>query len=234
MNEFLANLHLERMERSKKTLTIQSIEIKPFGTIYLKEHSGYHIGSHIWNGSIILLNYLLKLKKEKNIIFKNVIELGSGVGLTGIGYHFLGHLLNEEENCKMIVTDQPELNNLLNENINCNFEKRNLTNERKQIEVRNLSWNKENCENVLKEFGQNYFNCWIGADIVYNNDINVFNNLIDTIRVMHDNNQDIVGFLSYKERDSLEKYFFQQLQNYNFTVEQICTNSGQYIFKITK
>jgi predicted nicotinamide N-methyase len=87
MNELGKSLHQERLQRQQPTwtsMTIKGANPSPHGTkIQISEQPGLYIGSIIWDGSEILLQYLLTvLPHDSSIRF---LELGAGTGLLGLG-----------------------------------------------------------------------------------------------------------------------------------------------------
>ena len=84
MNELLGSLHRERIARLRPRETTYAVSGGGGRTLRIIERPGEHIGSHIWPGSEVLLNYLLFLLEELDLQGKTLLELGSGIGLLGI------------------------------------------------------------------------------------------------------------------------------------------------------
>ena len=82
--------------------------------LYIKENYGLTLGSHIWDASIVLSQYLLTLPKE---ISGTVLELGAGCGVVGLS---LGLTLSPHNLMTGLLTDVSSQLPLLKENIQIN------------------------------------------------------------------------------------------------------------------
>ena len=86
-----------------------------YKSVYIKEEYGAAIGSHIWDSSIVLSEYIFQhpihALKDKPCV---CLELGAGCGLVGIS------IASNYLNTLVILSDKIEVMSYLNENIDIN------------------------------------------------------------------------------------------------------------------
>ncbi|CAH2086282.1 unnamed protein product [Euphydryas editha] len=182
-------------------------------------------GLKTWEAALMLSDWAVCHKE----IFtnKNVLELGSGVGFTGITI---------AKHCSiksMIMTDcHTEVLKTINDNILINLpefrfkEKYNsviYTNGEKDIGVMMLDWN--NTEDLVLQFIPDIV---IGADIVY--DPSILQSLLNVLILMHKNNNNIDVYIAsvIRNQDTFSE-FLKALDTFNFKYEDLKLINNGYI-----
>ena len=187
--------------------------------------------------------YLPKLLKEKNRI--KVLELGSGIGLLGIGIASLN------KNIEVILTDAPvdfeEIQkgngtsstttptssssrsstlSVLEENVELN---KDIVENR--ITVKPLLWgNKEHIQTIDY---QGHIDLIVGSELLYNND-DSFEGLLETLRFFGSKKSSPRILLGYKQRNLGEARFFE-LAELLFSVNKVCIgrkSDGIYLVEL--
>jgi predicted nicotinamide N-methyase len=214
-NRVLHDLHAERYKRLSEKSQTKSYTVKcssKYTTLTIREQPGLELGSISWPGASILADYI---QNNSHLVRnKSVLELGSGPGVPGLVCSAVGA-------SQVVLSDQKNLCSLMQENINLNQQV--LSN----ISSIELDW--------FSSQHVGTFNVIIGSDIVYNNDVQVFDALIETLHNASD--LSTVVYLSYRQRDSKESYFFDQISK-EWICEQvhhvIQENKPQTIFKLSR
>ncbi|KAL3269942.1 hypothetical protein HHI36_008998 [Cryptolaemus montrouzieri] len=159
-------------------------------------------GLRTWQASLALAEWALqnRVYVEK----KDILELGSGIGLTGLIVSLL------TKSSKYILTDcHPSVLSVLRENVKFNTETINKgkselsandifgTNlDSCEIEVRELSWEKTTNDSC-RTFGS--VDCILAADVVYDSDL--FDPLLNTLLAFFENGTK-EAIIAYTERNS--------------------------------
>lgn len=152
---------------------------------------------------------------------KRVLELGSGLGLPGLVASVLGAK-------EVVLTDQKNLVSLMQHNIDMNL---NIL--LGKVSCVALDW--PNVEENLRMLCP--FDVLLGSDIVYNNNLTIFDALLRVIQIL--SNDKTIIYLSYRKRDDNERYFFDHLTKMGWHVDHVQTvtcddQSQQTIYKIFK
>lgn len=168
-------------------------------------------GGTVWDASLCLACYLahdaIKLVKSRR-----VLEIGAGCGLPGLAGCMLG--------ADVSITDKPQLQSLLQENIamNCNP----------------LSSDADaygRCEAAVLEFGQNLtkrlpahlrppYDVVLASDILGCADSGVFRSIVKTFTDIAKLNEKTVFLMSYRHRAEWEDEFFEMLGEAGFRIDE--------------
>ncbi|KAL0213107.1 hypothetical protein RCL1_006733 [Eukaryota sp. TZLM3-RCL] len=146
-------------------------------------------GLHIWQGSLILSNFLFENHSTYLSQQYNVLELGCGLALPSfVVSHYVHNVVPTDGN--------PEVLDLISHNI-----KANANIQSNPIFPRFLCWNNESHINTLiSEFG--HFDCIIGADVAY--DISTLQPLFETAyKLLTVNGIFILSFITKEGPNSL-------------------------------
>jgi len=170
-----------------------SIEIDEF-TINVMENKKYGHAGKVWEGGLLLSNFLTSQNARKRLKNKVVLEIGSGTGLCGIVAALCGAK-------KVYLTDREEALHVIQMNFEAN--KQALIN--CEIVVVPLNWNNINDLANIKD----KIDVILGSEIIYHG-IN-YKNIINTIDYFSDKNTDIL--MSYKHRTSSSCDFFNILDD---------------------
>ncbi|KAL0481071.1 methyltransferase-like protein [Acrasis kona] len=214
MDSLLLQLRNERINR-RITMTKTFMVENEFENVEVTiiEQPGAELGSVVWPGACFLSDYIQQ--NRQLILQKRVIELGCGPGLPGICSAILGAR-------EVILTEQnkPELLRIINQNIQLNQSKTKC-----EIKSLVLDWfDDTSIKNTSPPF-----DVILASDIVYNNNIQLFDALCNTIKLLASNTTVIL--LSYKKRDAAEKYFFDNLGE-GFRFDKVSSGGDQMIYKI--
>ena len=185
---------------------LQNVTIK-------QDWNTHGVAAVVWEAAVVLGTYLQNMSSE--IHGKNILELGSGTGLSGIIACLLG--------ARVTFTD---LNNALSA-CSSNIEL-NLDSSIHNYDLKSLDWT----ENLSDAWSAKHFDFIIGADLIYIEEI--FQDLINTILYFTKQNKQLKMFLSGKIR-YVERYgkFKKMLEN-SFHVDEVYFNKdvNVYIWKI--
>ena len=113
-------------------------------------------GTRVWKAALLAFQYLEQQQQQQNSITgTSLLELGCGLGVPGMLWHILckeryGDNKLDNDNHRVILTDQPSLVSQLNENIESNF-----PNNDHQITAQALSWSRQGILDLLKELNSN-------------------------------------------------------------------------------
>ena len=140
-----AELHQQRLKRTRPTWKTHQINNTTFE---ISEIPGLHVGSITWNGSEILLQHLIQHRLNTKQAY-NILELGAGTGLVGIG------LLAALPNSTVTLTEKDDIElKLLNQNLG----KNEILTSRGTIQQ--LSWGKDNVQN-------HQYDIIVASDVLY-------------------------------------------------------------------
>ena len=119
------------------------------------ERPGLHIGSVIWEGALILSDYLVTNARllERFRHNPHVLELGSGTGLVGLVAAFLGG--------RVTLTDKSI--SLLEASVERNAQTLELADTGGSLRVERLEWG----ENTMSELSLPVFSYVLAADVLY-------------------------------------------------------------------
>jgi predicted nicotinamide N-methyase len=184
---------LEDLLRGSRT-----IDFKQGVSVKVKEQRGDSIGARLWESSLFLCKYL-----ESDEIFdkifqsKNVIELGSGVGLLGI------FVWKKFAQCNSVVlTDLASIVPNLTQNLEQNIEEEHDGGNDRSISVHELAWGQPSA--VLEKTP---FDIVLCADLLYNQAL--FAPLLETLISLTAVNKSVIYF-AQKLRCGFEHEFFEQ------------------------
>ena len=218
--------------RSSKRATVRGREFV-FHQQY--REAGMGVGSALWDGSVILSEYLMR---ECDIRGKRVLVVGAGLGLEAMAAAIAGA-------AEVLCTDGDELLlPLTRENIASNLSEE----EAKSIEVKALLWGQEDHMEMAKQWGtKGPFDVILAADVVYESSINMgtmmqaYEGLFETFLNLSTSKTLIL--LAYKERFATEPLFFNVMNEY-FVSEKVDlpdgmltpmqAESGTRVFRYTK
>ncbi|CAE6972236.1 Vcpkmt, partial [Symbiodinium sp. CCMP2456] len=94
------------------------VEVPGCGSLLLAECRGdLGIGGGVWDGGLVLLEYLAHPAQRTRLEGRRVLELGSGTGLVGLGCALLGAQ-------EVLLTDLPDVTALLDFNVALNRARR--------------------------------------------------------------------------------------------------------------
>ncbi|GAM86381.1 hypothetical protein ANO11243_043950 [Dothideomycetidae sp. 11243] len=171
------------------------------------EDMGDSIARHLWDGSVALTAYLDRVMAlqapvampmlEHAIIsatFKrlNVIELGCGCGIVGLG------LAQTVPDCDVLLTDLPEVDELVKRNIataNLAISSR--------IDFASLDWESP----LPATIASRTFDIILAAECIYNSDS--IPSLVSTLHALISRSPKAIAVISTKFRHESEKVFFE-------------------------
>lgn len=202
MNALLKQLHLARVARQaqatndKKYEKIITIAKEQF---VIRELPSFHIGSFVWDGSLLLNEYLHQ--NVNQFAGKIILELGAGTGLCSLVASRIAQAK------KVIISDQAELVPVIQQQV----AKNGILN----ATVLELDWfNAMQYESVPSGL-----QVIIAADIIYAKE--TFGVLLQLLQYLFTNNSNLCMYLSYKPRNKEveREQFFDKLQQ----VSLVCT-----------
>ena len=233
MNQLGKSLHEERLQRQQPTWNVITVNgASPQGTtlaqIQISEKPGLYIGSITWDGSEILLNYLLTVLPHDSSI--HFLELGAGTGLLGLG------LLAALPTVTGLLTDKETY--LLEINVARNVDLAPRTS------VRALVWGTEEqetqqhtAEGMKKQKTQQHatkesnYDVLLASDVLYSEEC--------VAPLFHTVNQLITGstvfYLCYKVRDeAAEAVFFTLCLQVGLVRENVDQQGEHTIYRIQR
>lgn len=168
---------------------IRGIDINEKCSIEIEYITEGEEGTVVWDAGLVLLSYFNKNKKL--VEQKNVLEIGAGTGVCGLGITHLG-IKN------LILTDRSSMINLLNknkirnsekvENCDCSF------NFKDNIDISVLDWNNE--EDIDNHITKD-IDIIIGSDCIYGNFCSPLPQLFKKFLTVHKN---LIIYLSFEKR----------------------------------
>lgn len=201
----LKALYEERLLRQVGT-------VSEFQGVKFREKPGAALGSVLWSSASVLASHLAKMQLPRNM---RVLELGAGVGLSGL---FCSVRLGAE---RVVLSDLPATQALLEENISLN----RLSSSSAQARI--LDWTKPPPD-WLKSEG---FNLIIASDCVYYDAVSLFRGLVDVIyHICSASSEAVLFVLGYKRRHAGESLFFQMMADKGFKSEEVNCDNGHYVF----
>ncbi|KAK5583500.1 hypothetical protein RB653_005096 [Dictyostelium firmibasis] len=182
-----------------------------------------------WPASRVLSLYISKYKEE--FIGKDVVELGSGVGLCGLvssKYTNFTLFTDGDEKSLPLLRDNVQSNsNLFNNKINNN---NNSNNNNDRISIERLYWgnNQPTLDSFKEKYSNKYnFDIVIGSDLIYV-DASI-EPLFFTVDSILNTNKSGVGkgtfYLSFLDRKNHFPILKSVSEKYNFTMENIELNT---------
>lgn len=170
---------------------------------YLHRIEG-QVSTVVWDASIVLARYLIQqFKKNPEFLRdKNILEIGSGLGLCGMTAAMLGAKF-------VLMTDLEEAIPLLEYNVEQN---RSKFGELPNVQVTALTWSKEEAEKLAQDKIFDYI--LISDCIYYDESIDA---LLDTLNVLIKNKKSVI-LLAQELRESQKqinifKQFIQKARN---------------------
>ncbi|CAO3609819.1 unnamed protein product [Cunninghamella blakesleeana] len=187
--------------------------------IYICEDIEESIARHVWDCGLIMCDFIYRNKKSLN--YQSIIELGSGTGVVGI---YAAAALKPK---RMDLTDLSDALNILQQNININFN--NKDNAGLTIEAKVLSWGPPSHTNINNQDDNNddnddQNNIWqhdnkkidliLLTDVLYNHSSHDI--LLETLTWLIEKNPKTKILLGYKERNPDERSFFTKVNQHPF------------------
>lgn len=134
-------------------------------------------GLTIWRSSEYLCDYLVENKEELFTQNSSVLELGSGLGKSGI----LAHFLAQDKNCNILLTDgDTDTLSQLRDNVRLNLLGEKIKN--KNTSCHQLLWGKDTAKDFQKKHHHGSFHLIMGSDLVYVP--NVIEPLFETVQAL--------------------------------------------------
>jgi hypothetical protein len=182
--------------------------------------AGMGVGSALWDGAIILSEYISDPAAGCDVRDKRVLVIGAGLGLEAMSASICG----AKEVC---CTDgDPLLLPLTRKNVQNNLTKE----EEASIEVVELLWGQEDHIKTVKDWRSGGpYDVILAADVVYESSINMggmlqaYEGLFETFLQLSTDKTLIL--LAYKERFSTEPLFFNIMNQY-FTQSKVDVPEG--------
>ena len=228
MNDILGSFHRERLARAHPRESTHPVG-SGASSLKISERPGLHIGSHLWRGGTVLLEFLRgnpsALSSHSSCLNKQtrVLELGSGVGLLGLS-------LAATKGAKIQVTLTDRDVSLLEHN--CAVNRSVVEAHGGSCVARHLDWEHPS------SFPHNdlLFDLILGADILYSGScvIPLFNTLS---LLMPPTNTTTVFYLCYKPRDvEAESAFFHLLRQavHPFESRAVYSNQDHTVYQICR
>ncbi|KZF24756.1 hypothetical protein L228DRAFT_103706 [Xylona heveae TC161] len=191
------------------------------------EETGESIARHIWDAGVALTSYFDRivslqdpgLPQLNKLITEslagrrkiNVIELGSGCGVVGIG---LAHVLS---NCEVLLTDLPEAEEIMTTNLSCLSPKVHS-----RVSFKVLDWE----ENLPSPCTTKRFDLILVADCTYNPDSTPA--LVKTLSALVAASPSAVIVVAMKVRHQSEAIFFTLMESAGFA------QSGHYAIPLPR
>ncbi|KAL9658506.1 hypothetical protein ABK040_006046 [Willaertia magna] len=203
-------------EYSFRTYDFISNEISPITIRVYPPFS--NVGLAMWTSGFLLIEFILQnLELFKN---KNILELGSGIGLTGI---VLYKILKEQERGTIMVSDYLDI--ILE---NCDFCSKNLNQIETNMEITTiandklnilkLDWNNLNTLQNIQQTVKN-IDILLAADVVY--DVEVIDCLAEmTSEIFKSNPQIKIIFFVTKRNEKSFELFLNEMKKRNLNVKQ--------------
>ncbi|CAG9765509.1 unnamed protein product [Ceutorhynchus assimilis] len=169
-------------------------------------------GLRTWQASLALSEWCLENKAS--LLNKNILELGSGIGLTGLV------ILQQCQPGKFYFSDcHPAVLKTLKHNIQLN--NTNLNN----CQVLNLAWQNVN-EHLYDLDKIDYI---LAADVVYDTDL--FQTLIEALRIVSEKCgvEDVVFACTERNQETLRE-FLQQIKKYFKVMEEQCPRQNNFVW----
>ncbi|KAM9956886.1 hypothetical protein ACTFIR_003621 [Dictyostelium discoideum] len=170
-----------------------------------------------WPASRILSLYISKFKEE--FIGKDIVELGSGVGLCGL-------VSSKYSNFTLFSDGDEKSLPLLRDNVNSNSELFNNSNDR--ISIERLYWgdNQPTLTHFIEQYSTKYnFNIIIGSDLIYvDSSIEPLFFTVDSILKTNKSSGKGTFYLSFLDRKNHFPTLSSVSEKYNFTMEIIELN----------
>ncbi|KAM9992379.1 hypothetical protein ACTFIY_009816 [Dictyostelium cf. discoideum] len=174
-----------------------------------------------WPASRILSLYISKFKEE--FIGKDIVELGSGVGLCGL-------VSSKYSNFTLFSDGDEKSLPLLRDNVNSNSQLFENNNDR--ISIERLYWgdNQPTLTHFIQQYSTKYnFTTVIGSDLIYvDSSIELLFFTVDSILKTNKLNDDGSGkgtfYLSFLDRKNHFPTLLSVSEKYNFTMEIIELN----------
>lgn len=195
-----------------------NIQVTSYEDTYGIYHGG--TGATLWDCSIVLTEYLLKLIEKNEINSTNkILELGAGLGLPSIA------LAKVNMN---VTTSERQLAFPL---LELNIEKNNVTN---HINIIELDW-KQPQQNINSH---DSFDIIIGSDLFFNANRDIWNNLIETFEFLLSSSKSCICYLAYENRNTLAEDEFMKLLSESGIRISLChvdsSSAYIYIYKLMK
>lgn len=165
------------------------------------------VGLQVWRGALILADFLFH--NRKNFADKQILELGSGVGLTSIaaGIYAKRNIISTDINLGGLL-------DLIKSNVEVN---KQMINNRVAVHVMELNFKDRNWSDELQMAVQNA-NLIIAADVIYDNDIT--DEFVETLKQILDPD-------TYNRRRDKEVYIALE-KRYVFTLADLDTIAPCY------
>ena len=199
----------------------------------------------------IMSNYFgYLINKKQSTLFNNstILEVGSGTGIVGLTLAYLCNQNKPTYESNVIMTDQPGVIDILDENINemckdieakCNFEFNS------NIKTGELYWGKEDASKYLDQ----NVNILIGSDLIYAKE--GIRPLVETFEILSDNEVSVdenggkkvgsvengykhpIVYMAIIRRFKWEEMFFELMKN-KFVEENVLTDGDIALYRYVR
>lgn len=203
---------------------------KIFGTnLVMCEDYGAAIGSHVYDCSLILSEYIHELKKSGKT-YSTLVELGAGCGLAGL------YALLRFPSAVAILTDRSAQLQHLQQNVLINLTA--LEELRGRCSVKEFDWSNQSQLDDLKSImNRNEPYLLLASDVMYDTSAALL--LFKVLHELHGCSGDIDILIAQKNRQNLSradaKYYVERLigDQYFFTLDCMHARAGVIIWKIS-
>lgn len=197
----VALLDVELVDGVASDIAVRSFASQALGrSLKIEEEIGESIARHIWDAGLLTTAMLADSVQNQRSGFRihelmpigkntmNVLELGSGVGILGIG---IARILYEAarvqgfqlEEATVLLTDLPEAEERATANINRDKENAIVGEYQAEILYENLDWENGSTGNFGPLVSSRYWDCIVLSDCTYN--IDSFPILVATLSALH-------------------------------------------------
>ncbi|CAO3625470.1 unnamed protein product [Cunninghamella echinulata] len=183
--------------------------------IYIYEDIEESIARHIWDCGLVMCDFINKNKKTLN--YQHIMELGSGTGVVGV---YTAMALKPKS---MDLTDLSDAVNILQQNIDTNFNNKKRMEMGLTIEAKVLPWGpfqqlltknemKDDDDMLLWQQNDKKIDMVLLTDVLYNHGSHDI--LLETLTWLIEMNPKARVLLGYKERNSDERPFFTKINQH--------------------
>jgi len=205
---------------SKSGDTVYRRFMVPRGPLTFAEQAGETIIRHVWDAGILLASTLCSssismipdelqgfVKKTFNPVPKNILELGTGVGVLGIC------IAAQYPRINVVVTDLPDARDLVEENILINVSP--TSHIQRNVSFRPLDWEQRPFPPWTET---DKFDVIVMADVTYNS--STFEALADTLEhLLRTGSKDAKVVCCAKRRHIEEEEFWKIVQQRGFVIQ---------------
>lgn len=214
--------------------------------VEFEEEFGDSIARHVWDGGLAAVSFLTQLHEEKEAALRkmpttssllrdgsrplNILELGCGVGVLGVGLSALLSLGRDAEvlpECHLLMTDVPDAEERALANIRL-FQESQAKEDRAipTIQYENLDWEEGRAGRFSESVTSRAWDLVVLSDCTYN--IDTIPALVETLSQLHSitarngvpDRKPLKVFLATKPRHSDEQAVFEILGEHGWVVEE--------------